>query len=310
MDLQSSIAVSLLPGISRIRAAAVFKDLRDSSGDPDLSLDEVIEACASARRRHRGGRPRARGDAARRCSTGAAQRRHRAASLGRRSAIRRCFARSSIRRRCCGCGATSAVLDPAGGRHRRFARGDAVRAGSGRAARGRARRSAACWSSSAAWRAASTGGAPRVPRGRRRDGRGPRLRARRHLSAGARELAASICRNGALVSELGPGRAAASGALSAAQPDHQRDLARGRGGRSRREERLADHRPLRAGAGPRRDGGAGQRPQRPQPRSPRPLKDGAKVVESADDILEELGWPALRRGTASEGPATQISATR
>jgi DNA processing protein len=24
------------------------------------------------------------------------------------------------------------------------------------------------------------------------------------------------------------------------------------------------------------------------------LKDGAKVVESADDILEELGWPSLR----------------
>jgi DNA processing protein len=28
------------------------------------------------------------------------------------------------------------------------------------------------------------------------------------------------------------------------------------------------------------------------------LKDGAKVVESADDILEELGWPALRAGEA------------
>src|SRR4029079_11269627 len=24
------------------------------------------------------------------------------------------------------------------------------------------------------------------------------------------------------------------------------------------------------------------------------LKDGAKVVETADDILEELGWPAMR----------------
>ena len=34
------------------------------------------------------------------------------------------------------------------------------------------------------------------------------------------------------------------------------------------------------------------------------LKDGAKVVESADDILEELGWPALRGGNGSlEGPA-------
>ena len=33
------------------------------------------------------------------------------------------------------------------------------------------------------------------------------------------------------------------------------------------------------------------------------LKDGAKVVESADDILEELGWPALRSASgALEGP--------
>ena len=33
------------------------------------------------------------------------------------------------------------------------------------------------------------------------------------------------------------------------------------------------------------------------------LKDGAKVVESADDILEELGWPALRSASGPlEGP--------
>jgi DNA processing protein len=31
------------------------------------------------------------------------------------------------------------------------------------------------------------------------------------------------------------------------------------------------------------------------------LKDGAKVVESADDILEELGWPAARQGVDSSG---------
>ena len=35
------------------------------------------------------------------------------------------------------------------------------------------------------------------------------------------------------------------------------------------------------------------------------LKDGAKVVETADDILEELGWPALR---ALEGPALRSGA--
>src|SRR5262249_60949961 len=33
------------------------------------------------------------------------------------------------------------------------------------------------------------------------------------------------------------------------------------------------------------------------------LKDGAKVVESADDILEELGWPGARaRGEISSNP--------
>jgi DNA processing protein len=31
------------------------------------------------------------------------------------------------------------------------------------------------------------------------------------------------------------------------------------------------------------------------------LKDGAKVVETADDILEELGWPALRSATGPLG---------
>ncbi|MEP6916382.1 MAG: DNA-processing protein DprA [Acidobacteriota bacterium] len=37
--------------------------------------------------------------------------------------------------------------------------------------------------------------------------------------------------------------------------------------------------------------------------SHRLLKDGAKVVESADDILEEIGWPSVR----SPGPAPQGS---
>src|SRR5260221_14170469 len=46
MDLQSSVALSILPGISRARAAAVFKELRESSGIHALTLEEVIEACA------------------------------------------------------------------------------------------------------------------------------------------------------------------------------------------------------------------------------------------------------------------------
>ena len=35
------------------------------------------------------------------------------------------------------------------------------------------------------------------------------------------------------------------------------------------------------------------------------LKDGAKVVETADDILEELGWPAARVAVESAKPLTQ-----
>jgi DNA processing protein len=31
------------------------------------------------------------------------------------------------------------------------------------------------------------------------------------------------------------------------------------------------------------------------------LKDGAKVVETADDILEELGWPGLRQSVEISG---------
>jgi len=37
------------------------------------------------------------------------------------------------------------------------------------------------------------------------------------------------------------------------------------------------------------------------------LKDGAKVVETADDILEELGWPALRERAGGGGPAQKVS---
>ena len=38
------------------------------------------------------------------------------------------------------------------------------------------------------------------------------------------------------------------------------------------------------------------------------LKDGAKVVESAEDILEELGWPALRSASGSlAGPELSVN---
>jgi DNA processing protein len=40
------------------------------------------------------------------------------------------------------------------------------------------------------------------------------------------------------------------------------------------------------------------------------LKDGAKVVETADDILEELGWPALSEPSRVEGPGSSDARER
>jgi DNA processing protein len=45
MDLRNTVALSTLPGISRIRAAAVFKAIRDAGG-PDVTLEEVVAACS------------------------------------------------------------------------------------------------------------------------------------------------------------------------------------------------------------------------------------------------------------------------
>ena len=45
MDLQRAVALSALPGISRPRAAAVFKALTDQSGDSPISFEDVVAAC-------------------------------------------------------------------------------------------------------------------------------------------------------------------------------------------------------------------------------------------------------------------------
>ena len=45
MDLRSAVALSTLPGISRARAAAVFKELREHS-DQGVTLEDVIAVCA------------------------------------------------------------------------------------------------------------------------------------------------------------------------------------------------------------------------------------------------------------------------
>jgi DNA processing protein len=300
MDLQASVALSLLPGISRIRAAAVFKDLRESSGNRALALEEVIEACAP-------GAPAealaatAREDAAALLDAG------RAAGI---AAIRWDDERYPPLLR--------TIADPppvlwVKGTAAVLARPAVAIVGS-RAATAYALEVAARLAGELADRQML------VVSGMARGADGAAHRG--CLAAGGatvgvlgcgpdviypgehRELAASICRAGALVSELGPGAPPLpehfplrnrlisgislavvvveanekSGSLITARYalEHGRDVmavpGSVLGGRNRGSHAL--------------------------------LKDGAKVVESADDILEELGWPALRRGNGGlEGPA-------
>jgi DNA processing protein len=44
MDLQNAVALTVIPGVSRTRAAAVFKELQTRTGDA-VGLDDVIAAC-------------------------------------------------------------------------------------------------------------------------------------------------------------------------------------------------------------------------------------------------------------------------
>ena len=48
MDLQRAVALSVLPGISRPRAAAVFKALTDQSGGTSISLEDVVPTVMAA----------------------------------------------------------------------------------------------------------------------------------------------------------------------------------------------------------------------------------------------------------------------
>ena len=290
MDLQSSIALSILPGISRIRASAVFKDLRESSGSHGIALEDVIEACAPG------------ADAA----SVAAAARAEAASLIAAAApagiltvrwdderyppLLRTIADPPpvlwVR------GAAGVLTRPAvaivGSRAatpyalevaRRLGgeladRGLLVVSGLARGADGAAHRGCL-----------AAGGATVGVLGS-----GPDI----IYPPEHRELAASLCRDGALVSELGPGApplpehfplrnrliSGISLAVVVVEANEKSGslitaryaLEQGRdvmavpgsvlGGRNRGSHAL--------------------------------LKDGAKVVESADDILEELGWPGLR----------------
>jgi DNA processing protein len=290
MDLQASVALSLLPGISRVRAAARFKELRESSGNRSIALEEVIEACEPGAH----------------AETVAAAARTEAAALldaglaagiqpirwddDRYPPLLRTIVDPPpvlwVR------GEPAVLIRPAvaivGSRAATpYALEVAARLGGELADRrmlvvsGLAR-----GADGAAHRGCLAAGGTTVGV----LGSGPDV----IYPPEHRELAARLCRDGALVSELGPGAPPLpehfplrnrlisgislgvvvveanekSGSLITARYalEHGRDVmavpGSVLGGRNRGSHAL--------------------------------LKDGAKVVESADDILEELGWPALR----------------
>jgi DNA processing protein len=303
MDLQDTVAVSTLPGIARVRAAAIFKALRESSGPDGVTLEHVIEACAPE-----ADPPAvaavARADAAALLDAGLSRgidvvrwddagyppllrmiadpppvlwtrgtpsvlARPAVAIVGSRAATPYAL---EVAARLAGELAERRIL---------------VVSGLARGADGAAHRG--CLAAGGAT-VAVLGSGPDV------------IYPPEH-----RELAASLCRDGALVSELGPGAPPLpehfplrnrlisgitlavvvveanekSGSLITARCalDQNRDVMAVPGsilgGRNRGSHAL--------------------------------LKDGAKVVETADDILEELGWPALsdalRNAGRVEGPA-------
>jgi DNA processing protein len=289
MDLLSVVAISTLPGIARPRAAAVFKALREASPD-DASLEHVIAACA----------PSAAIDA-----VAAEARREAAILLDRAGAacieairwdgekyppllreivdpppvlwVRGCAdiltrqAVAIVGSRA----ATSYALEVAGRLAGELAdRGLVVVSGLARGADGAAHRG--CLAAGGAT-VAVLGSGPDV------------IYPPEHAA-----LAASICQDGAVVSELGPG--------APPLPEHFPLRNRLISGISlavvvvEASERSGSLITARCALEQGRDvmavpgsvlGGRNRG-------SHALLKDGAKVVETADDILEDLGWPAAR----------------
>jgi DNA processing protein len=300
MDLPSAVALSSLPGISRVRAAAVFKELRESSGNRGVTLEDLVEACA----------PEA--DVA--AVIGAAHLEAAALLDGARAAgieaVRWDDERYPPLLR------TIAAPPPV-----LWVRGNAaVLARPAVAIVGS--RAATPYALEVAARLAGELADRRmlVVSGLARGADGAAHRG--CLAAGGatvgvlgcgpdiiyppehRDLAVSLCRDGALVSELGPGApplpehfplrnrlisGISLGVVVVEANEKSGSLITARCALEQGRDVMAVPGSILGG----RNRG-----------SHALLKDGAKVVESADDILEELGWPALRGGNGGlEGPA-------
>ena len=193
--------------------------------------------------RRRGGAPRAVVARSGAAAAHAAARGICAAAARRRSLPAAARARFPIRRRCSGSRGDAAHLLEPGDRDRRLARGDAARPRDGAAprARSRGRRASSLCPGlargidSAAHAAALAAGGTTVARAR--------VRPRSHLPARApRRWRATSSSAGAVVSEFPPGVPPLPHHFPAAEPHHQRPVARGRRRRGAGEERRAHHR--------------------------------------------------------------------
>ena len=247
MALSDLVALTLLPPswwrqiAERLRAGWAPGDLLEALSPPRRRRIDGCQTCVRARARALDRRR-----AHRSCADPVERRRVSAAARRR----------SPTRRPCCG-RAAACTRSSAGGGDRRIARRIAVRAGRGGAARRRPRDARRRRGQRTGARRRLRGAPRRAERGRRHDRACSVRGARRHLSGRApRARARAAADRCALRERARPRHAAAGAFLSAAQPDHQRTVARGRRHRGGREERLAHHRPLRARTGPRRPGGA------------------------------------------------------